>query len=133
MVCPSPRGQSCSKVLMTVFAIMEAKITPDKLQFFPFKGYTLHLLPCFRQITSGILVGIKRDMANDFKIVKKMGNGDDRNEVVHLNVWYNARHFRINSIYSHPNSYPDFSFIDSSTETIFIGDFNSHPSSVGLS
>lgn len=54
---------------------------------------------------------------------------DDKSEIVQLDVWHERRKIRkftIITIYSPPKNKPDFSFIDRSPGTIFLGDFNAH-------
>jgi hypothetical protein len=33
------------------------------------------------------LVGVKRNLTADFRIIKEMGNGSDKSEVVQIDVW----------------------------------------------
>jgi exonuclease III len=48
-----------------VFTIMEANLTADSRKYYPFQGYSLFVLTKFRQIASGILVGVKRNLTAD--------------------------------------------------------------------
>ena len=57
-----------------VFFVMEANITSENLQKYELKGYALHNLPKYRQVASGILVGINNSLCAQFQIVKEMGN-----------------------------------------------------------
>ena len=49
---------------------MEANLKSEALKFYAFKGYTLYLLEKYRQIASGILVEIRKDLTSEFKIIK---------------------------------------------------------------
>jgi len=52
-----------------IFAIMEANSTAEKLIYYQLNGYTLHSLPKYRQIASGILIGVSNSLCAEFKIV----------------------------------------------------------------
>jgi hypothetical protein len=69
-----------------VFAIMEANFTTEKLIYYQLNGYTLYSLPKYRQIASGILIGVSNCLCTEFKTVKEMGNSEDRSEIVKVNV-----------------------------------------------
>jgi len=56
---------------------MEAKLTAEKLIYYQLNGYTLYSLPKYRQIASGILIGVRNSLCAEFKIVKEMGNSED--------------------------------------------------------
>ena len=64
--------RSLQKYNIDLFAIMEANLTEDSLKFHPFPGYILYLLPKYRQVASGILIGAKKDLVTDFNIIKCM-------------------------------------------------------------
>ncbi|GFY76161.1 reverse transcriptase domain-containing protein [Trichonephila inaurata madagascariensis] len=105
---------------------MEANLSNDKLKYFSFKGYSLYILPKSRQMVSGLLVGVKTGLTADFRIIKDMDCSPDKNEVIKLNLWKNGKRFNILAIYSPPNNKPDFSYLNSSTRTVLMGDFNAH-------
>ena len=105
---------------------MEANLTNDNLKYYSFKGYSLFMLSKSHQVASGILAGIKSMLTVDFHIVKNMESSFDKSEVFEINVWKIQRRFKIFVIYSPPNNKPDFSFFNSSSNTIFLGDFNAH-------
>ena len=46
----------------------------------------LNLLPKKRQISSGILVGVRNDITVSFEIVKKM-EAKDKSELIKLQLW----------------------------------------------
>ncbi|GIY49276.1 hypothetical protein CEXT_324861 [Caerostris extrusa] len=50
---------------------MEANLTLDTVKFYPFPGYKLYLLPKYRKVASGILVGIKDTLTADFEFFKE--------------------------------------------------------------
>ncbi|KAG8192562.1 hypothetical protein JTE90_015197 [Oedothorax gibbosus] len=109
-----------------VFAIMEANLTDKNLKYYSFRGFSLYVLKKFRQVASGILIGVKRELTADFRIIKEMGVDGDKSEVVHLDVWKCGVHFKILAIYSPPGNDPDFSYVNHSKHSMFIGDFNAH-------
>ena len=108
------------------FTIMEANLTNDSLKYYSFKDYSLFILFRSGQVASGILVGIKSRVTVDFRIIKYMESSFDKNEVVEINVWKIQRPLKIFAIYSPPNNKTDFSFHNSSSHPIFLGDFNAH-------
>ena len=61
-----------------VFAIMEANLTTEKLIYYQLSSYTVYNLPKYRQIASGILIGVSNSLCTDFKILKEMGNSEDK-------------------------------------------------------
>ena len=105
---------------------MEANLTHDDLSYYHFNGCTNHLLQKFRQIASGILVGIRDNLTSTFTEIKEMGNSADKSEIVQIDVWKNEYHFMIYAVYSPPNNKPDFSTLNFSNKTVFLGDFNAH-------
>ncbi|VDO10797.1 unnamed protein product [Rodentolepis nana] len=66
------------KILQTydvdIFTIMEANISDDKLKYFQFPGYTLYLLPKYRQVASGILTRVKEGLILHYDLIKSMDN-----------------------------------------------------------
>ncbi|GFT72665.1 hypothetical protein NPIL_373461, partial [Nephila pilipes] len=70
-----------------VFSVMKTNLTPETLKYYPFNGYSLNVLPIFRHVASGILMGVKKELTADFRIIKAMGTDCDKIEVVHLDVW----------------------------------------------
>ena len=56
-----------------VFTIMKANLTDEQLNCSSFFGYVTYLLPKFRQVASGILVGVKRGFIADFEVFKTKG------------------------------------------------------------
>lgn len=108
-----------------IFFIQEANLTIDQLKYFNFTGFILNLLPKNRQISSGILVGVKKDIKSSFQIVKEMDN-TDKSELVKLDFWDNKTHLHLYSIYNPPRNEPDLSLIEQLNKTVIIGDFNAH-------
>ena len=45
-----------------IFALLEANLTAEKLIYYQLKGYTLYSLPKYRQIASGILIGVSKSL-----------------------------------------------------------------------
>ncbi|GFX99605.1 hypothetical protein TNCV_5026581 [Trichonephila clavipes] len=82
-----------------------------------------------RQVASGILIRVKRELTADFRIIKMMEVDSDKSEVVHLDVWKCGVHFKILSICIPHCNHPDFSYVNHVKHSIFIRDFNA-PSSV---
>jgi len=109
-----------------IFAIMEANLTAEKLIYYQLSGYTLYSLPKYRQVASGILIGISKSLCAELKIVKEVGNSEDKSEIVKVNVWKKGNNFTIYAIYSPPNNKPDFTSLYITSKTIMIGDFNAH-------
>jgi len=109
-----------------IFAIMETNLTAEKLIYYQLSGYTLYSLPKYRQAASGILIGVSNSLFAEFKIVKEMGNSEDKSEIVKVNVWKKGNNFTVFAIYSPPNNKPDFTSLCVTSKTILIGDFNAH-------
>ena len=109
-----------------IFAIMEANLTAEKLTYYQLNGYTLYGLPKYRQIASGILIGVSNSLCAEFKIVKEMGSSEDKSEIVKVNVWKKGNNFTIYAIYCPPNNKPDFTSLHITSKTVMIGDFNAH-------
>ncbi|VDO08877.1 unnamed protein product [Rodentolepis nana] len=69
------------KILQTydvdIFTITEANISDDKLKYYQFPGYTLYNLPKYRQVTSGILTGVKEGLTSHYDLIKSMGSTQD--------------------------------------------------------
>jgi ribonuclease HI len=114
-----------------VFCIVEANMSQQVLASYNFPYYKTYLLPKYRKIASGILVGIHNSLTSFFKEVKVMGNTNDKSEVVEVNVWKNCFKFKIYSVYSPPMNRPEFNYFNFSNKTIIIGDFNAHFRTVG--
>ena len=91
-----------------IFAIMEANLTAEKFIYFQLSGYTLYNLPKYGRVTSGILIGVSNSLCAEFKIVKQMGDSEDKSEIVKVNVWKKGNKFTIYAIYSPPNNKLDF-------------------------
>ena len=70
-----------------IFAIMEANLTAEKLIYYQLNGYTLYSLPKYRQIASGILIGVSNSLCAEFKMVIEMSSSEDKSEIVKVNVW----------------------------------------------
>jgi hypothetical protein len=105
---------------------MEANLTAEKLIYYQLNGYTLYSLPKYRRIASGILSGVNNSLCTEFKIVKEMGNSEDKDEIVKFNVWKKENNFTIYAIYNPPNNKPDFTSLNVTSKPIMIGDFNAH-------
>lgn len=111
---------------MNVFAIMEANLTTEKLIYYQLNGYMLYSLPKYRQIASGILIGVSNSLCTGFKTVKEMGNSEDRSEIVKVNVWKQRNNFTVYAVYSPPNNQPDFTSLNVTSKTIVTEDMNAH-------
>jgi hypothetical protein len=109
-----------------VFAITEANLMAEKLICYQLNGYTLYNLPKYRRIASSILIGVNNSLCTEFKIVKEMGNSEDKSEIVKVNVWKKGNNFTIYAIYSPSNNKPDFTSLNVTSKTIMIGDCNAH-------
>jgi hypothetical protein len=70
-----------------IFAIVEANLTAEKLISYQFNGYTLYSLPRHRQIASGILIGVSNSLCAEFKMVKEMGNSEEKSKIMKVNLW----------------------------------------------
>ncbi|GFS46532.1 hypothetical protein NPIL_585501 [Nephila pilipes] len=55
-----------------VCSIMEANLTSENLKYYSFKGYSFYELPKFRQVVSGILIGVKKELTADLRMIKAM-------------------------------------------------------------
>ncbi|GFU44250.1 hypothetical protein NPIL_259421 [Nephila pilipes] len=114
---------------------MEANLTSENLKYYPFKGYSLYVLPKFRQVAGGILIGVIKELTADFCIIKVMETDCDKSGVVSMNVWksgvvsmnvWKSGVLKILGIYSPPCNSPDFSYVNHCKYTIFVGNFNAH-------
>lgn len=108
-----------------VFTIQEANLTQEQLKYYHFKDFTVHILPKGRQISSGILVGIRAHLTSSVQIIKEMDNMD-KIEIIKINVWTNKSQFNIYSVYNPPNNSPNLDHITINPNTIIMGDFNAH-------
>jgi len=70
-----------------IFTVMETNLMAEKLIYYQLSGYTLYSLPKYRQVASGILIGVSNSLCAEFKIIKEMGNSEDKSEIVKVNVW----------------------------------------------
>jgi len=104
-----------------IFAIVEANLTAEKLISYQLNGYTLYSLPRYRQIASGILIGVSNSLCAEFKMVKEMGNSEDKSEIMKVNVWKKGNNFTIYAIYSPPNNKSGFTSLYVANKTIMIG------------
>ncbi|GIY49133.1 hypothetical protein CDAR_308421 [Caerostris darwini] len=68
--------------------------------------FALYVLTKSRQVASDILIGVKKELTADFRIIKTMGTDSGKSEVVHLDVWKCEAHFKILAIYSLPSNSP---------------------------
>ena len=109
-----------------VFVIMEKNLTAEKPIYYQLNRCTLYSPPKYRQIASGILIGVSNSLCAEFKIVKEMGSSEDKSEIVKVNVWKKGNNFTIYAIYNPPNNKPDFTSIHVTSKTVIIGDFNAH-------
>jgi exonuclease III len=109
-----------------VFAIMEANFTAEKLIYFQLNGYTLHSPRKYRQIARGVLIRVSVSLCAQFKIVKAIGNSEDKSKIVKANIWKKGKKFTIYANYSPLNNKPDFTSLNITSKTIMIGDFNAH-------
>jgi len=100
-----------------VFAIKEKNLTVEKLICYQLSGYTLYSLRNYRQIASGILFGVSNSLSAEFKIVKEMGNSEDKSEIAKINVWREGKNFTIYAIYSSPSNKPDFTSLSVTTKS----------------
>lgn len=113
-----------------VFVVLEANINEVNKTYYEFTNYQMHFLHKSRQIASGILVGVRSGIRNDFTIIKQM-NEQDKLEVMKLEVWICNQHFVIYGLYNPPNNKPNLDIINISSKTLIIGDFNAHFQLVG--
>nr|CDS28211.1 mRNA decapping enzyme subunit 2 [Hymenolepis microstoma] len=86
------------------FTIMESNLTDDKLTYYQFPGYTLHMLPRDGQVASGILIGVKEGLTSHCKIIKSM----------------------VYAVYNPPQNRSNFDLLYISHKTVLVGDFNTH-------
>ncbi|VDN97854.1 unnamed protein product [Rodentolepis nana] len=82
-----------------IFTIMEANLSDDKLKYYQLPDYTLYLLPNYRQVASGILIGVKEGLTSHYDLIK---------------------------INNPPQNCPNFDFLNTSHKTAVLGDFNVH-------
>ncbi|GIY17283.1 hypothetical protein CDAR_261231 [Caerostris darwini] len=72
-----------------------------------FPRYSLALTPKSKQVTSGILVGVRDYLTEDIKIIKEMGNTQDKSETVRISVWNSGRSFEFYA-FCIPDNKPHF-------------------------
>ena len=113
-----------------VFCIVEANTLDENLKYFEIRDYKLYNLPKTRQIASGILVGIHKDITHKFYRVKEM-HDTDKCEIVRIETWKLNNHITIYGLYNPPNNKPDLCSLEINSKTIIIGDFNAHFHTVG--
>lgn len=113
-----------------IFIIVEANVKENSMKYYNFRGYQMHVLPISRQIAGGILVGVKRNIVNQFTALKEM-NHTDKCEIIKLDVWKNEEHFKIYGVYNPPNNTPETLSFDTTKKCILIGDFNAHFPEIG--
>ncbi|VDO13827.1 unnamed protein product [Rodentolepis nana] len=109
-----------------IFTIMEANISDDKLNYYPFPGYTLYLLPNYRQVASGILTRVKEGLTSPYDLIKSISSTQDICTIIRLNAWKWQKHFKIYAVYNPPQNCPNFDFLNISHQTVVLGDFNAH-------
>jgi hypothetical protein len=61
---------------------------------------TLYSLPKYRRVASGILIGVSNSLCAGFKIVKEMGDSEDKSEIVKVKMWKKGNNFTVCAIYS---------------------------------
>lgn len=110
-----------------VFGIVEVGLLTeieDKLRNI-FPNYQLKVLERDRQISSGILIGVKNDLVNDFHIIKHMNDDlDDKLEAVKIVVWKDGVKLPITFVYNPPRNVPDLELLQTDSKMLLIGDFN---------
>nr|CDS29145.1 hypothetical protein HmN_000220300 [Hymenolepis microstoma] len=77
------------------FTIMESNLAGDKLTYYQFPGYILHLLPKDRQMASGTLTGVKEGLTSHCEIIKSMILMQNICDIIRLNVWKSQNHLKI--------------------------------------
>lgn len=68
-----------------VSCILEANVTRDQMKYYEFTNYIFHILTKARQIASGIMIGIIKDLKHKFVKVKDMTE-NDKSEIVKVRV-----------------------------------------------
>ena len=111
--------------------INEASTTAENVQYYNIKGFTNYTLPKAKQIASGILAIVWKDLKTEFKIIKEM-NDQDTAEIVKIQIWKENKRFTIYGICSPPgNKNLCLDILDITSTTIVIGDFNAASPSWG--
>ncbi|GFU43047.1 hypothetical protein NPIL_456761 [Nephila pilipes] len=87
---------------------------------------SFYVLPKFRQVSSGILNGVKKELKADFRFIKMMRTDCNKSEVVHWGVWKRGVLFKILAVYSPSCNSPDISYVNHCKHTIFVSHFNVH-------
>nr|CDS25492.1 hypothetical protein HmN_000592900 [Hymenolepis microstoma]CUU98165.1 hypothetical transcript [Hymenolepis microstoma] len=109
-----------------IFTIMESNLSDDKLTYYQFSGYILHLLPKDQQAASGILTGVKEGLASRYEIIKSMSSMQDICEVIRLDVWKSQNDFKMYAVYSPPQKRFYLELFNISYKTLLLEDFNAH-------
>lgn len=109
-----------------VFAIVEAGASTDSLDFYRHRDYVIYALPRSRQIASGIIVGVKKTITTNFKIIHEMQ--ENKFEAVEVNLWKNNARTKLVFVYNPPGNSPLTQILEKALDknTIIIGDFNGH-------
>ena len=107
-----------------MFAIVEAGAATEAINTYKYRKYNLYVLPRGRQVASGIIVGVKKDITAKFKILHEMG--ENKFEAVQITIWKNSHTYKVIVIYNAPNNTPPIEIIESAIDrnTVIVGDFN---------
>ncbi|GFS69504.1 hypothetical protein NPIL_501871 [Nephila pilipes] len=102
---------------------MEDNLT-NETQIFSFPGYSFYLLPKFRKIASGILVGVKNSLIANFDMYKQLGESEDKSKIVRIDVWKEYHHYKIYALY--PACKSNLSVLTVEQKTVVIRGMKSH-------
>lgn len=108
------------------FAIIDAGSFCEKEDKFTdsLKGYQIKSKPRDRKISSGMIVGTRKEFSCQFQVVKKMINAD-RLEAVSFVVWKSGVKVPCVIIYNPPNNSGHFEVLPIEENCLVFGDFNS--------
>jgi ribonuclease HI len=108
------------------FAIVEAGSISDtnNLDKAEFEGYKIYNLPRSRQISTGMIIGVKVELTATFHIIHEMEE-NDKIEIAQLEVWNTHTKTKFIIIYNPPLNEPkNLDLVEVDESTILVGDFN---------
>lgn len=88
-----------------------------------FKNYQLKLKKRDRVISSGMIVGVRKELLCNFRIIKEMSNANTM-EAILIVVWKNGVKFPCTAVYNPPRNIANFDLIEIEDDCLIFGDFN---------
>lgn len=89
-----------------------------------FKNYQIKTKSHDRKLSSGMIIGIRRELSCTYKIIKKMNNQDTM-EAISIIVYKNKETFPCTVIYNPPKNIGNFDLMPIENDCLIFCDFNS--------